>query len=113
LADGIKYVRSKCVKGRGKIGWTRFYYIHGLTLYAALTGKSPVGLPAPEPRLGDDGKPMDPTFTKEDVLYMQTMTWKSQQKYSKMLEMPEEEVKAQSPKLKAKAGTKMQSKERR
>jgi len=91
------YLNARTLEGRGKIGWRRGDYVTSCAVYAALTGKSCVGLPHPKPKLGDDGKPLDPTVTEEDILYMQKMAWESQQKYSKLLEMPVKEKVVEKP----------------
>ncbi len=88
----------------------RGLYIASCVLYAAITGKSPVGLPHPKPKVGKKpklpkdestavpgnpkSKPViskhDHEFTKEELLYLQTKAWEVQQKYSKLLEEPQE-----------------------
>jgi len=88
-------------------------YIASCVLYAAITGKSPVGLPPPKPKVGKKpklpkdesaavpGNPQKPkpgkhddTFTAEELLYLQTKAWEVQQRYSKLLE---EEAEAAGP----------------
>ncbi len=100
-------------KGKNYIGkgeghaWPKGIYLWTCCMYATLTGKSPIGLPAPKGALVDEaalpedesskvkGNPKETKassakdkFTKADLLYLQTKAWDVYQKYNQLLEAP-------------------------
>jgi len=103
-------------KGEGH-AWPKGIYLWTCCMYASLTGKSPVGLPAPKGALVDEsGLPVDESsqvkgnpkeakatsakdkFTRADLLYLQTKAWEIYQKYNPLIEAPEGEEKKEEAK---------------
>jgi lysophospholipase L1-like esterase len=80
-----KYVGSRNIHAH-----PRGLYIATCAMYAALTGRSPVGLPAPTPKKKPDTRPgkQDPNYTEEELRYLQTIAWETQKKYAKTLPAP-------------------------
>jgi hypothetical protein len=83
----------------------RGLYLWSCCMYAALTGKSPVGLPLPPARIEMESSPQGPAdeepqekpakrrgkstkpivLTEEDAVYLQNKAWAVQQRYEKLL----------------------------